>query len=53
MLMASISMVAYADSDDLAMFVLSHPGASIVSPQEAVRRVHQAGCWQATRSCRP
>mgnify|MGYP002537764765 CR=1 FL=1 len=28
--------VAYADSDDLAMFVLSHPGASIVSPQEAV-----------------
>ena len=28
--------VAYTDSDDLAMFVLSHPGASIVSPQEAV-----------------
>lgn len=38
--------VAYADSDDLAMFVLSHPGASIVSPQEAVdafnRRLHAA-----------
>ncbi|MEK0306671.1 WYL domain-containing protein [Bifidobacterium sp. IMAU50988] len=28
--------VAYADSDDLAMFVLEHPGASIISPQEAV-----------------
>lgn len=28
--------VAYADSDDLAMFVLEHPDASIVSPQEAV-----------------
>ena len=27
--------VAYADSDDLAMFVLEHPDASIVSPQEA------------------
>lgn len=38
--------VAYADSDDLAMFVLSHSGASIVSPQEAVdafnRRLHAA-----------
>ncbi|KFI46621.1 Predicted DNA-binding transcriptional regulator YafY, contains an HTH and WYL domains [Bifidobacterium bohemicum] len=28
--------VAYSDSDDLAMFVLEHPGAFIVSPQEAV-----------------
>ena len=28
--------VAYTDSDDLAMFVLEHPGAYIVSPQEAV-----------------
>ena len=28
--------VAYTDSDDLAMFVLEHPGAVIVSPQEAV-----------------
>ncbi|KAB7440091.1 WYL domain-containing protein, partial [Bifidobacterium longum] len=25
--------VAYTDSDDLAMFVLEHPGATIVSPQ--------------------
>ena len=28
--------VAYTDSDDLAMFVLEHPGSSVVSPQEAV-----------------
>lgn len=28
--------VAYTDSDNLAMFVLSHPGACIISPQEAV-----------------
>lgn len=28
--------VAYTDSDDLAMFVLEHPGAYITSPQEAV-----------------
>lgn len=28
--------VAYTDSDDLAMFVLEHPGSAIVSPQEAV-----------------
>ncbi|NEG96854.1 WYL domain-containing protein [Bifidobacterium sp. SMB2] len=28
--------VAYTDSDDLAMFVLEHPGSSIISPQEAV-----------------
>lgn len=28
--------VAYTDSDDLTMFVLEHPGAVIVSPQEAV-----------------
>lgn len=38
--------VAYTDSDDLAMFVLGHPGATIVGPQEAVdayhRRLHAA-----------
>lgn len=38
--------VAYTDSDDLAMFVLEHPGSSVVSPQEAVdafhRRLHSA-----------
>ena len=38
--------VAYTDSDDLAMFVLEHPGSSIISPQEAVdafnRRLHAA-----------
>lgn len=38
--------VAYTDADDLAMFVLEHPGSSIVSPQEAVdafhRRLHAA-----------
>ena len=38
--------VAYTDSDDLAMFVLDHPGSTIVSPQEAVdayhRRLHAA-----------
>lgn len=28
--------VAYTDADDLAMFVLEHPGSSVVSPQEAV-----------------
>ncbi|WEV71727.1 WYL domain-containing protein [Bifidobacterium sp. ESL0790] len=28
--------VAYSDSDDLAMFVLEHPGACVLSPQEAV-----------------
>lgn len=28
--------VAYTDSDDLAMFVLEHPGSYVVSPQEAV-----------------
>ncbi len=33
--------VAYTDSDDLAMFVLEHPGASIVSPQEAVDAFHR------------
>ena len=42
--------VAYADSDDLAMFVLEHPGASIVSPQEAVdayrRRLEAATRFQ-------
>lgn len=32
----SLINVAYTDSDDLAMFVLEHPGASIVSPQEAI-----------------
>lgn len=33
--------VAYTDSDDLAMFVLEHPGAYIVSPQEAVDAFHR------------
>lgn len=33
--------VAYTDSDDLAMFVLEHPGATIVSPQEAVDAFHR------------
>lgn len=38
--------VAYSDSDDLAMFVLEHPGSKIISPQEAIdafnRRLHCA-----------
>ena len=38
--------VAYTDADDLAMFVLEHPGSSVVSPKEAVdafhRRLHAA-----------
>lgn len=42
--------VAYTDSDDLAMFVLSHPGAYIISPQEAVdafnRRLNAATQFQ-------
>lgn len=42
--------VAYTDSDDLAMFVLEHPGASIVSPPEAVaafnRRLNAASRFQ-------
>ncbi|WP_428885867.1 helix-turn-helix transcriptional regulator [Bifidobacterium dentium] len=42
--------VAYTDSDDLAMFVLSHPGVCIVSPQEAVdafnRRLNAATQFQ-------
>lgn len=42
--------VAYTDSDDLAMFVLSHPGACIVSSQEAVdafnRRLNAATQFQ-------
>lgn len=42
--------VAYTDSDDLATFVLEHPGASIVSPQEAVdafnRRLNAAMNFQ-------
>lgn len=42
----SLINVAYTDSDDLAMFVLEHPGASIVSPQEAIdafeRRIQAA-----------
>ena len=42
--------VAYTDSDDLAMFVLSHPGACIISPQEAVdafnRRLNAATQFQ-------
>lgn len=42
--------VAYTDSDDLAMFVLSHPGACIISSQEAVdafnRRLNAATQFQ-------
>ena len=42
--------VAYADSDDLATFVLEHPGAYVVSPKEAVdalnRRLHAATQFQ-------
>lgn len=42
--------VAYTDSDDLAMFVLSYPGACIISPQEAVdafnRRLNAATQFQ-------
>ena len=41
--------VAYTDSDDLAMFVLEHPGAYVVSPQEAVdaynRRLNAAASF--------
>jgi hypothetical protein len=33
--------VAYTDSDDLAMFVLEHPGSCVVSPQEAVDAFHR------------
>ena len=33
--------VAYTDSDDLATYVLEHPGAAIVSPQEAVDAFHR------------
>ena len=33
--------VAYTDSDDLATYVLEHPGATIVSPQEAVDAFHR------------
>ncbi len=33
--------VAYTDSDDLAMYVLEHPGAVIVGPQEAVDAFHR------------
>ncbi|MBW3078715.1 helix-turn-helix transcriptional regulator [Bifidobacterium simiiventris] len=33
--------VAYTDSDDLAMFVLEHPGAYVVSPPEAVAAFHR------------
>ena len=33
--------VAYTDSDDLAMYVLEHSGASIVSPQEAADAFHR------------
>ncbi|KAB8289373.1 WYL domain-containing protein [Bifidobacterium ramosum] len=42
--------VAYTDSDDLAMFVLEHPGAYVVSPKEAAdaynRRLHAATQFQ-------
>lgn len=33
--------VVYTDSDDLAMFVLAHPGAKIKSPQEAADAFHR------------
>lgn len=33
--------VAYTDSDDLAMFVLEHPGAYVINPQEAVDALHR------------
>ncbi|KAB8295460.1 WYL domain-containing protein [Bifidobacterium avesanii] len=33
--------VAYRDTDDLAMYVLEHPGASIISPKEAVEAFHR------------
>ncbi|GAA6123188.1 WYL domain-containing protein [Bifidobacterium psychraerophilum] len=33
--------VAYTDSDDLAMFVLEHPGATIISPPEAADAFHR------------
>ena len=33
--------VAYTDSDDLAMYVLEHPGAVIVGPEEAVAAFHR------------
>lgn len=33
--------VAYTDSDDLAMFVLEHPGASVVNPREAADAVRR------------
>ncbi|BDR54645.1 WYL domain-containing protein [Bombiscardovia apis] len=33
--------VAYTDSDDLAMFVLEHPGSAIVSPREAADAFHR------------
>ena len=33
--------VAYRDTDDLAMYVLEHPGASVVSPREAVDAFHR------------
>ena len=43
--------VAYTDSDDLAMFVLEHPGASVRGPKEAVaafgRRVNAATQFEA------
>lgn len=42
--------VAYTDSDDLASYVLEHPGATIVSPQEAVdafvRRLNAAVAFE-------
>lgn len=33
--------VAYTDSDDLAMFVLEHPGSTIISPREAADAFHR------------
>ncbi|WP_018143666.1 helix-turn-helix transcriptional regulator [Alloscardovia criceti] len=42
--------VAYTDSDDLASYVLEHPGATIISPHEAVdafvRRLNAAAAFE-------
>ena len=49
--------VAYTDSDDLAMFVLEHPGSLIVSPQEAVdafnRRLNAAKAFGSADNATP
>ncbi|RBP98041.1 WYL domain-containing protein [Bifidobacterium aemilianum] len=33
--------VAYTDADDLALYVLEHPGASVISPREAADALHR------------